>query len=78
MSLFIDNTFGHTLWSSAQLVTDVQNWLDGTNGNYGLLIKRSTEVGSATALRFASRTHPVPDQRPSMVVTYDPPVGPEI
>jgi spore coat protein A len=74
-SLWIDQVFGHVLWTSVGLTSDVQNWLDNVNPNHGWLLKRSSEVGSNTALRFGSRSNPVADQRPSLVVTYNAPVG---
>ena len=66
-SLFVNTSSGHKLWSSPQLVNDVQDWLDAAEPNYGWLLKRSTESGTQTALRFASRTNPTPSQRPALI-----------
>ena len=74
-SLVLSTASGHRLWSSAQMVTDVQSWLDGTETNDGWLLKRSSETGGQTAVRFASRTNPSVSDRPALIVTYTPPVA---
>ncbi len=59
-------------WSSTQLKTDVQNWLDGTTSNYGWIV-RGAEGGSKTAKRFNSRTNNNSSQRPKISVNFTPP-----
>lgn len=59
-------------WSSAQMVADVQNWLDGTLPNYGWILI-GNEQFTSTAKRFDSRENPVVAQRPQLKVFYSTP-----
>ena len=47
---------GSYSWSSAGLVSDVEDWLDGTNANFGWILI-GDESGATTAKRFNSRTN---------------------
>lgn len=73
-SLAVTNTAGLKTWDSAQLVADVQAWVDSAGAsNFGWLIKASIESGSGNALRFKSRGHATFTERPRLRVTFDPP-----
>jgi len=73
-SLFVTNTSGLKTWSSAQLVAEVQAWVDSAGAaNYGWLLKRSVETGSGNALRFKSRSNSPITERPRLRITFDPP-----
>ncbi len=65
---------GTYAWSSAQMVADVQGWLDSGGTNFGWII-RGTEAGSGTASRFNSREHASAPTRPQLIVTYVPAPG---
>jgi hypothetical protein len=45
---------GHYTWNSAQMVADVQSWLDNPASNFGWLVL-GDESGSGTAKRFDTR-----------------------
>ena len=45
---------GHYTWSSAQMVADVQSWLDNPASNFGWLVL-GDETASATSKRFDTR-----------------------
>ena len=45
---------GHYTWSSAQMVADVQSWLDNPASNFGWLVL-GDETASATTKRFDTR-----------------------
>jgi len=63
---------GRYSWSSAQMATDVQNWLDGTAANNGWVLI-GNETALQTAKRFQSRENPNPDVRPSLLIDFTPP-----
>ena len=48
------DTSGHYTWSSAQMVADVQSWLDNPASNFGWLVL-GDETAIATAKRFDTR-----------------------
>jgi hypothetical protein len=56
-------------WSSAQMVADVQGWLDTPGANFGWLLQGGESAVSAK--RFDSGESPVASQRPQLVVTFD-------
>ena len=60
---------GQYVWSSAQMVADVQSWLDNPSTNFGWLVK-GDESTSPTAKRFDSRQSTVP---PVLTIGYTPP-----
>ncbi|GHA15260.1 DNRLRE domain-containing protein [Oceanisphaera arctica] len=53
-------------WVSWNIAPQVSRWLDGTDVNYGLLLK----TGLLSAPRFASKEHTDASLRPRMVLTY--------
>ena len=57
-------------WSVANLV---QNWVNGTDANYGLLLKYATE-GFSNQKTFGSRENSTASNRPVLSVTYTVPV----
>ena len=62
------NLPGGYQWSSAQMVADVQGWLDDDATNHGWLVLGDEKVASAK--RFDSRENPTPSRRPVLTVTY--------
>lgn len=66
-SLSMDNTTGSKVFSSTStLVEDVQNWIDGTNSNYGWILI-GDESTSNTTRRFGSKDQ---DVAPVLSITY--------
>lgn len=63
------STVGNYTWSSAQLITDVQNWLDNPSVNFGWMIKGNESIVH-TAKRFVSRENTTVANRPRLVITY--------
>lgn len=57
-----------TIPNSMNLVSDVQNWLDGTNPNYGWILI-GNEGATCTARRFGSRENA--NFKPELTVVYD-------
>ena len=57
---------GPYVWSSAQMVADVQSWLDNPSTNFGWLVK-GDESTSSTAKRFDSRQSTTP---PVLTIGY--------
>ncbi|NKB70650.1 MAG: DNRLRE domain-containing protein [Candidatus Latescibacteria bacterium] len=65
----VDGNGFYTWGSTPALVADVQAWLDEPKANFGWILI-GNENQAPTAKRFASRQHPVPDQRPVLTVSY--------
>lgn len=59
---------GHYTWSSAQMVADVQGWLDNPTSNFGWLML-GNETTFLTAKRFDTRESANP---PVLAITYVP------
>ena len=57
---------GHYMWSSAQMVADVQGWLDNPASNFGWLML-GDESTNLTAKRFDTRESTSP---PVLAITY--------
>ena len=57
---------GHYTWSSAQMVADVQSWLDSPGSNFGWLVL-GDESTNVTAKRFDSRESASP---PVLTIQY--------
>jgi hypothetical protein len=63
--------------SNAQLVADVQSWLDSPGDNFGwAMVMPSSAVGSAK--RFNSRENGASSSRPKLTVTYETSDGSEL
>jgi hypothetical protein len=60
---------GAYTWGSAQMVADVQGWLNSPSSNFGWLV-RGNEATSTTAKRFDSRESNNP---PVLTIIYTPP-----
>lgn len=56
-------------WSSGQMTSDVQAWLDGAATNAGWVLIGGEGV-SSSARRFTSREGPIVENRPTLVVDY--------
>jgi hypothetical protein len=55
--------------STAQMVSDVQGWLDSPNDNFGWILL-GNEAALATSKRFDTREHPDSSVRPILTITY--------
>jgi len=64
---------GTYFWSSAQMVADVQGWLDNPGSNHGWLLMGPEGV-RPTSKRFDSRENPDASVRPQVRVVYSLPV----
>jgi len=62
---------GYYSWTSADMVADVQEWLDTPDENYGWFLV-GNELTLATAKRFDTRENPTADFRPVLTVEYVP------
>lgn len=60
---------GQYIWNSAQMVADVQSWLDNPASNFGWLVL-GDESGSGTTKRFDTRESASP---PVLTIDYTPP-----
>lgn len=58
--------------STAQLVADVQAWVDDPDSNFGWAIL-TQELGTVATKRFDTREHPTAANRPRLEITYTPP-----
>lgn len=63
---------GDYIWSSAQMVQDVQGWLDNSVGQFGWLLK-GNESANGEVHRFDSRENPTTSFRPVLTVDFTPP-----
>ncbi len=61
----------YTWESTAQMVADVQSWLDAPATNHGWLVG-GDESAPSTSRRFDTREHLIPAQRPLLTVDYTP------
>jgi hypothetical protein len=59
----------YTWGSTAQMVADVQNWLDHPSNNFGWLVL-GNETTSGSAKRFASRHDPTTSNQPTLTIDY--------
>src|SRR6266545_570955 len=60
---------GDYTWSSAQMVADVQSWLDNPSGNFGWIVL-GNEVQNLTAKRFDTKENGTVGDRPELTITY--------
>jgi hypothetical protein len=63
---------GFYTWASSGLVADVQTWLATASANHGWILIGPEDEHSAK--RFDSRENPVPANRPTLIITFTPPV----
>ncbi|MCC6320933.1 MAG: multicopper oxidase family protein [Phycisphaerales bacterium] len=74
-SLSVSSTAGVKTWATtAQLVADVQGWLNTPSTNFGWLLL-GNEATNQTARRFSSRQNATSSERPKLTVTFTPPAG---
>lgn len=59
-------------WSGANLVSDVQSWMDTPSGNHGWILRSAEVSGVRSAKVFGSREASVPAERPRLNLTYRP------
>lgn len=64
-----------TFGSTAGLVDDVQDWVDGTASNFGWVVT-GNETTTQTAKRFEARESQSAAFRPSITIIYQPPAIP--
>ncbi len=62
----------YTWGSTAEMVADVQSWLDTPATNYGWMV-RGDESTTTTARRFDTREQLIVEQRPVLTVDFTPP-----
>ena len=55
-------------FSSADLMADVQTWLDNPSANFGWMLRAQDEVSTGIAIRFASREAAA--GRPALMIDY--------
>ncbi|MBC7773159.1 MAG: multicopper oxidase domain-containing protein, partial [Pyrinomonadaceae bacterium] len=61
-------------WSSGGITSDVQQWVNGVNPNYGWII-RASETGNTSTKSFNTRNSTDPTHRPRLVVTFTSPAN---
>jgi hypothetical protein len=71
------NAVGSYFWSSAQMVSDVQQWVNSPVSNFGWLVK-GNEAVSNTTKRFDTREALIPELRPALTIDYTPVPGPSV
>ena len=65
-------TLAVTWGSTAEMVSDVQDWLDDPASNYGWIVL-GKEGTRQTAKRVASRENASTEDRPRLLIEYFPP-----
>ncbi len=63
---------GTYIWSSSNLVSDVQSWLDTPSGNHGWMLRSGETSGTRTTKVFDSRESATAGNRPKLNLTYRP------
>jgi PEP-CTERM motif len=70
----VSNVLGTYTWgSTAQMVSDVQGWLDGTLPNFGWLLKNDSEAVPTSFRAFDTTLNP--ELAPELTVTFDVPAA---
>jgi hypothetical protein len=59
-------------WSTAQLASDVQGWLDNPAESFGWILIGGEGPGGATAKQFGSKDNLVASERPVLTIDYTP------
>jgi hypothetical protein len=70
-SLTVGDTGFYTWNSTAELVADVQGWLNAPATNFGWILL-GNEAAAQTAKRFDTREHATAANRPMLQITYTP------
>ena len=60
---------GNYTWSSAQMVADVQSWLDNPSANFGWIVLGVENIDQ-TARRFDTKENGTVGDRPALTITY--------
>ena len=63
------NSIGYYEWSSAQMINDVNSWINFDLNNFGWIII-SDETSSPTTKRFNSTQNPNLETRPKLIINY--------
>jgi len=69
----VNSAANYTWTSTAQLVADVQGWLDNPATNFGWAVVNNSEAAARTAKRFDTRENATSAFRPLLTVVYTPP-----
>lgn len=69
-SLVVPPKMGTYTWSSAQLIADVQDWVNNPLSNFGWAVL-GNEVDYQTARKFASREYEIISARPELIVEFE-------
>jgi hypothetical protein len=72
-TLVVDQLGVHAWPSTAEVVGDVQGWLDQPSSSFGWLVLLSNETVPNTTKVFDTREATDPARRPKLVVDFDPP-----
>ncbi|MBM2840556.1 MAG: hypothetical protein HW412_1084 [Bacteroidetes bacterium] len=64
----------YTWGSTAEMISDVQQWLNAPSSNFGWVLV-GDETVTRTAKRFDSKEDTIPSVRPQLSITYQPPVS---
>ena len=64
------NALGKYTWTSATMVSDVQNWLDNPASNFGWIVIGDESVSAGNARQWDSRQNPNVANRPRLIVFY--------
>jgi hypothetical protein len=70
-TISVSGIASYTWGSTAEMVADVQGWLDDPSSNHGWLVL-GDETTTATAKKFNSRENGNPSSRPKLIVEYEP------
>ena len=62
-------TSGHHYWSNAEMVADVQQWINTPELNFGWLLLGDESIAS-TVRRFDSHENDNIDHRPTLIIHY--------
>jgi hypothetical protein len=62
---------GFYTWTSASMITDVQDWLDNPATNFGWIVI-GNETVTESAKRLDTRNNSDPNDRPQLTITYTP------
>lgn len=65
------DAIGFHIWSSQQMILDVQDWVNRPETNFGWLLRGNEEV-DRTRKRFDTRERSIPENRPQLIVTFTP------
>jgi len=69
------NDTGLYTWTSAQMIADVQQWVNTPSGNFGWIM-RGSETSSHTSKHIDTRESQTASLRPKLTVTFTPPALP--